>query len=82
MYQNLSCRQLAGEAERVRAALPAAERSVQKTYSDDKALEAVTWILFWPAAFAMDGNDAEAAQLARLKGEADGIRSAMLSKGC
>jgi hypothetical protein len=30
----------------------------------------------------MDGNEAEAAQLARLKGEADGIRSAMLSKGC
>ena len=45
-------------------------------------MEVVAWVLFWPAALAMDGNDAEAKQLAEAKGEAEAIRAEMLRKGC
>ena len=34
------------------------------------------------SSFAMDGNDAEARQLAAAKGEAEAIRAAQLNKGC
>ena len=49
---------------------------------NDKSMEAVTWILFWPAVFVMDGNDAEASRLAQAKGEAEAILAAMISKNC
>jgi hypothetical protein len=58
------------------------EASVDKSYKQDKNLEAVTWILFWPAMFAMDGNDEEAERLSKAKGEADAIKSAMEARGC
>lgn len=81
-YEDMSCRNLRVEGERLRASLGNLEASVDKAYKQDKNMEAVTWILFWPAVFAMDGNDAEARQLADAKGEAEAIRAAQLSKGC
>ena len=81
-YESLSCRNLRVEGERLRASLGNLEASVDKAYKQDKNMEAVTWILFWPAAFAMDGNDSEARQLASAKGEAEAIRAAQLNKGC
>ena len=81
-YEDMSCRNLRVEGERLRASLGNLEASVDKAYKQDKNMEAVTWILFWPAVFAMDGNDAEAKQLADAKGEAEAIRAAQLSKGC
>ena len=81
-YENMSCRNLRVEGERLRASLGNLEASVDKAYKQDKNMEAVTWILFWPAALAMDGNDAEARQLAAAKGEAEAIRAAQLNKGC
>lgn len=81
-YENMSCRNLRIEGERLRSSLGNLEASVDKAYKQDKNMEAVTWILFWPAVFAMDGNDAEARQLAAAKGEAEAIRAAQISKGC
>lgn len=82
MYRGMSCRELRAEARSVQEATPALAAAVDKEYKNDKAMEAVTWILFWPAAFAMDGNDAEAAQLARAKGQLKAITEQMKSKGC
>jgi hypothetical protein len=82
MYRGMSCRELRTEAKAVKDATPALAAAVDKEYENDKALEAVTWILFWPAAFAMDGNDAEAAQLARAKGQLEAITAQMKNKGC
>jgi len=82
MYRGMSCRDLRAEARTVKDATPALAAAVDKEYQNDKALEAVTWILFWPAAFAMDGNDAEAAQLARAKGQLEAITAQMKNKGC
>ena len=81
-YQNMSCNNLRAEGDRLRRSVSDMEASVDSEYKKDKNMELVTWLLFWPAAFAMDGNDAEAQKLANAKGEADAIRSAMISKGC
>lgn len=66
----------------VKSRTPALSAAVDKAYKNDKAMEAVAWILFWPAALAMDGNDAEAAQLARAKGQLEAISAQMRNKGC
>lgn len=81
-YSNLSCRQLRAEAEMIRERTPALSAAVDKAYNDDKAMEAVAWILFWPAAIAIDGNDTESAQLSRAKGQLEAITYQMRSKGC
>lgn len=81
-YGSMTCRQLRTEAEQVKAATPALAAAVDQAYKHDKALEAVTWIIFWPAAIAMDGNDAEAARLSRAKGQLQAISTQMKAKGC
>ncbi len=82
MYRGLSCRELRAEAKAIKDATPALAAAVDKEYNNDKTLEAVTWILFWPAAFAMDGNENEAAQLSRAKGQLEAITVQMKNKGC
>lgn len=81
-YRGMSCSQLRTEAKRLGDSMSDLEASVDKSYKQDKNLEAVTWILFWPAMFAMDGNDEEAERLSKAKGEADAIKSAMEARGC
>ena len=81
-YEHLSCAALRDEAARLQASVTGIEAEVDKAYKQDKTMEAVTWVLFWPALFAMDGNDAEANRLALARGEAEAIRAAMLRKGC
>lgn len=82
MYSGMSCLQLRSEAELVKVATPALAVAVDREYKNDKALETVTWILFWPAMFAMDGNDAEAAQLDRAKDQLEAVTRQMKNKGC
>jgi hypothetical protein len=50
--------------------------------SNDKAIMAVTLILFWPAAFALGGTKAQEAEYARLKGEAEAIHQAAIARKC
>ena len=81
-YTSMSCNNLRAEDARLRRTVADLAVNVDKEYRNDKSMEAVTWILFWPAVFAMDGNDAEASRLAQAKGEAEAIRAAMISKNC
>ena len=81
-YTSMSCTNLRSEDLRLRRSVTEMSGAVDKEYSNDKTMEVVTWLLFWPAAFAMDGNDAEAAKLSQLKGEAEAIRNAMIQKNC
>ena len=78
----MSCNNLRAKDLRLRSSVSKMSSSVDKEYNKDKAMEAVTWILFWPAVFAMDGNDAETAQLSQAKGEAEAIRAVMIAKNC
>ena len=81
-YTNMSCNNLRVEDARLRRSVADLTAAVDKEYKGDKTMEAVAWIVFWPAVFAMDGNDAESARLAQAKGEAEAIRAAMISKNC
>ncbi|MDB4164546.1 hypothetical protein N9632_00320 [bacterium] len=81
-YSSMSCNNLRSEDLRLRRSVSEMTGAVDKEYKQDKTMEAVAWILFWPAALAMNGNDAEAAKLSQAKGEAEAIRATMISKNC
>lgn len=81
-YQQFNCRQLGEEAGRV--SQRAAELSGvqdQKRRGDIVATTAAI-IVFWPAAFLVSGNDAQTAELARLKGEFEAIQRVSIEKRC
>ena len=81
-YKNFSCEDLIAEAEIIRAREPALAAKVDQHYKSQKNTEAVTWLLFWPAAFWLDDGSEKAAELAAVRGELDAIRQAMMSKKC
>jgi hypothetical protein len=82
LYESLNCRQIAEEATRVsqRAAIAAGAQDAQA--NKDNVLTAVTIVVFWPAAFFVGGDRANAAEVARLKGEMDAIEQASIRKNC
>lgn len=80
-YSGLSCRQLNAEARAVNNALVQATGAQQRQADNDEAMTAVALILFWPAAFAIGGND-NSAQIANLRGQAEAISAAARAKGC
>ena len=80
-YQGMSCGSLNAEAQRVNARLVQTTGQQQKAANTDAAVTAVALVLFWPAAFFIAGKDSSA-ELARLKGEADGIQAAAIRAGC
>jgi len=82
LYQNLSCQQLAAEAQRVSAAAATAAGAQQSQAGKDAAMVGVSLILFWPAAFFIGGDKANAAEVARLKGEMQAIEQANIAKHC
>jgi PBP1b-binding outer membrane lipoprotein LpoB len=81
-YQSMTCEQLITEAESIRRSVPALESAVDKHRSNQTGVEVVTWLLFWPAAFALDKGEATSSQLAKAKGELEAISLAMKSKKC
>ena len=80
-YQGMSCGSLNAEAQRVNARLVQTTGQQQEAANNDAAVTAVALVLFWPAAFFIAGKDSSA-ELARLKGEADGIQAAAIRAGC
>lgn len=82
LYQNLTCEQLAHEAQRVSNAAAVAMGAQQNQASKDAAMTGVSLILFWPAAFFIGGDKQTAAEVARLKGEMQAIEQANISKNC
>ena len=45
-------------------------------------LTAVTIVVFWPAAFFVGGDRANAAEVGRLKGEMDALEQVSIKKNC
>ena len=82
IYDHLSCRQIAEEATRVaqRAAVAAGVQDSQA--NKDNVLTAVTIVVFWPAAFFVGGDRANAAEVGRLKGEMDALEQLSIKKKC
>lgn len=81
-YNGYSCRELSIEADRIIASTPQLAAAVEKEYQKDKGAELVAWVLFWPAAFAMDGNAREVRELANVKGRLEAIRTKMKINKC
>lgn len=81
-YQQYTCAQLAGEGARVsqRAAELAGVQDSKRT--KDKIATTAAVIVFWPAAFMVSGDDAQTAELARLKGEFNTIQQVSVQKNC
>jgi hypothetical protein len=76
----LSCKQIAEEAARVsrRAAEAAGVQDSQAT--KDSVVTGIAIVVFWPAAFFVGGDRANAAELGRLKGEADALEQVSIKK--
>lgn len=82
-YQSYTCDQLAMESRRISTRTGELYNRVKKTADDDEAQMGVGLILFWPTLFFLEGGDGpEAAEYARLKGEANAIDRANIRKNC
>lgn len=82
LYENLSCQQLRNEAEGVSARAAAAYGKQESNRGQDAAMTTVGVVLFWPALFFMKGDGADAAEVARLKGEMQAIEQVNRVKNC
>ena len=82
LYQNLTCAQLAQEAQRDSNAAAAATGAQSNQASKDAVMTTVGVVLFWPALFFIGGDKGNAAEVARLKGEMQAIEQANISKNC
>ena len=81
-YLKMDCKELATEMSSLSREAESVRSLVDSTYSDDKAKEAVAWILFAPAALFMDGNQQETGKLAALKGQIEAVQEAQRINKC
>ena len=81
-YQSFSCAQLQEEAARVSARAAIAAGTQDQNATNDTVATTAAVILFWPAAFLIKGNGANAQEVATLKGDMDAIEQANIEKKC
>ncbi|MBM6580305.1 hypothetical protein ILT44_08940 [Microvirga sp. BT689] len=82
MYSSYGCRELNAEAQRVSAAAAAASGAQDSQRTKDAVATTAALVVFWPAAFFVSGNNAQTAELARLKGQMQAIEGASIQKKC
>ena len=82
VFDSLSCRQLAEEAQRLssRAATLAGVQDQKRT--QDAVATTVAVVVFWPAAFLVGGDNAQTAELAKVRGEMEAIEQVSIRKNC
>lgn len=81
-YASYSCRELGAEAQRVSSAAAAASGAQDSQRTKDVVATTAAVVIFWPAAFFVGGNNAQTAELARLKGHMQAIEEASVQKKC
>jgi len=81
-FQSHSCAQLSQEAQRISQRATSAMAKQDAQASADAATTAVSLILFWPAALLIAGDDENAQEVSRLKGEMEAIERVNISKNC
>lgn len=81
-FQGYTCQQLAQEAERISARAVALTGAQNRQAASDAMVTAVAVVIFWPAAFMVGGDNAQTAELARLKGEMEAIEQVSIHKKC
>ncbi|MGH1425478.1 MAG: hypothetical protein ACRBBU_12175 [Pseudooceanicola sp.] len=81
-YSKYSCKQLKEEAHRVAARASEVAGVQDKKAMDDAVATTVALVVFWPAAFFINGNKTNATELANLKGQLEAIEDASDKKKC
>lgn len=81
-YKSFSCKQIQQEGSRISARAGEIAGIQNKKAKDDAVATGVALVLFWPAVFFIKGNQENAAELARLKGELDAVEQASIQKNC
>ena len=81
-YLKMDCKELATEQNQLAREAELLRDQVDDAYDSDKNTEIVTWLLFAPAAFFLDGNSEEAAKLASVKGQLEAVREAQQINKC
>jgi len=81
-YLKMTCAELESERKIFLERVDAHRKQVDDEYESEKTTELVTWLLFAPAAFFMEGNAEEAAAFAQSKGTFEAIEEARTIKKC
>lgn len=81
-YQGYSCKQIAAEASRVSGRAAELSGVQNKQAQNDAVATGVALVLFWPAAFFIQGDKQTATELARLKGELETLEKVSIQKQC
>jgi hypothetical protein len=81
-YDQYNCTQLAEEAQRLSGRAMEASGAQNQRAVNDAVMTTVGAVIFWPALFAIGGDDAKAYELARLKGEMEAVEQVSIRKNC
>jgi hypothetical protein len=81
-YDRYSCRQLAEEAQRISVRVGELSGVQRQKRTGDMLATTAAVVIFWPAAFMVGGDDAQTAELARMKGEFETIQKVAIQKNC
>lgn len=79
-YERYSCRQISEEAQRISQRVSELSGVQRQKRTGDIVATTAAVIVFWPAAFVVGGDDAQTAELARLKGEFESIQKVAIQK--
>lgn len=81
-YLKMSCPELVSEQQALIKEVESSGHAVDKKYQSEKNTELVTWILFAPAAFWLDGNATEVAKFSAQKGQMEAMNEALKINQC
>ncbi len=81
-YLKMDCTELATEQNQLVREAELLRKRVDDSYDSDKTTEVVTWILFAPAAFFLEGNQEEASEYASIKGQLESVQEAQKINKC
>lgn len=82
-YDGHSCKQIREEMQRVSARAAEVAGIQDNASTNDKIAMGVGLVVFWPALFLLSGgNEANAAELARLKGTLQALEQTGIKKNC
>jgi hypothetical protein len=82
VYQNYTCDQLGFELSMLNTRAIELGAQVDKASVNDNVLTGVTLVLFWPAVFALGGNEAEESEYAKVKGDITTIQQVAVAQDC
>lgn len=81
-YEDLTCRQIGEEAERVSRRAAELSGVQDQKATEDAVATTVGVLVLWPTLFMVEGDGQTAAELGRLKGEFQALEKVAIKKGC